>query len=154
MFYARTVHHAYPLAHGAEERLSLAIEGLEFYADKGNYDRAIADYNKALQINPEYAETYFNRGVAHSLKGDYDRAIEDYTKALQINPQFAVAYLNRGSVYTDKGDYDRAIRDCTKALQINPQYAVAYLVASKLCADLFRYFYWCQQLWDDVPQGQ
>jgi len=66
------------------------------YADKGLYDESISGYNKAIEINPQYADAYNNRGVTFSLKGDYDRAIADYNKALEINPQYADAYHNRG----------------------------------------------------------
>jgi tetratricopeptide (TPR) repeat protein len=93
---------------------------------KGDYDRAIADCTRALELNPQYAEAYNNRGTAWFYKGDYDRAIADCTRALELNPQYAEAYNNRGTVRFYKGDYDRAIADCTRALELNPQYAEAY----------------------------
>jgi tetratricopeptide (TPR) repeat protein len=48
------------------------------YAKKGQYDEAISDYNKALEINPRYAEAYCGRGLAYDNKGQYDQAISDY----------------------------------------------------------------------------
>jgi tetratricopeptide (TPR) repeat protein len=56
------------------------------WRNKGDFDRAIADYNQALTINPQDAEAYNNRGNAWRNKGDFDRAIADYTQALRINP--------------------------------------------------------------------
>jgi tetratricopeptide (TPR) repeat protein len=51
------------------------------FAEKGNYDRAIALFSKALEINPRYAAAYNNRGIAYAKgKGQYDKAISDYTK--------------------------------------------------------------------------
>ena len=55
--------------------------GKDYYI-KGQYDQAIAGYNKALEINPTYSEAYNNRGVAYQGKGKFDLAIADYNKAL------------------------------------------------------------------------
>ena len=53
------------------------------YTDKGQYDKSISDFNKAIEINPKYAKDYSNRGNAYLNKGQIDRAIEDYNKALK-----------------------------------------------------------------------
>ncbi len=62
------------------------------YAKKGQYDQAISDYTKALEINPRYAFAYHNRGVAYLGKGQYDKAWEDVHKAQdlghKIHPRF------------------------------------------------------------------
>ena len=67
------------------------------YIQKGEYDRTIADFDKALQIFPELADVYVDRGKAHYEKGDYDRAIANYDKTLQINPEDSLVYYNRGN---------------------------------------------------------
>jgi tetratricopeptide (TPR) repeat protein len=54
--------------------------------DKGKYDEAIADYTKAISLDPNDATAYTNRGLAYESKGEVDRAIADYTKAIEINP--------------------------------------------------------------------
>jgi len=77
--------------------------------EEGQYDRAIAYFNKAIEINPKYAVAYLNRGSAYDGKGQYDKAISDFNKAIEINPRFAVAYFNRGFVYDRKGQLDKAI---------------------------------------------
>ncbi len=97
------------------------------YYSKGDYDRAIADYTKAVELDPKDAVTHNNRGVAYYVKRDYDHAIADYTKAVELDPKFAVAYSNRGGAYYDKGDYDHAIADHNKAIALNPKYGAAYL---------------------------
>jgi len=88
------------------------------YRKKGEVDRAIADYDEAIKLNPNVAEVYNNRGVAYEKKGEVDRAIADYTKAIALDPNVALAYTNRGSAYYRKGEYERAIADHSKAIAI------------------------------------
>ena len=96
------------------------------YKNEGRYDRAIADYTKAIKLDPKHAYAYHNRGIAYGDKGDYDHAIADYTQAIKLNPNYARAYYNRGIAYGEKGDYDRAIADYDTAIRLNPKYALAY----------------------------
>ncbi len=96
------------------------------YDHQRQYDRAIREFTKALEINPKYAVAYNNRGVVYTKKRQYGRDIRDFNKALEINPKYAEAYYNRGNHYYNQREYDRAIRDFTKAIEINPKYAVAY----------------------------
>jgi tetratricopeptide (TPR) repeat protein len=92
----------------------------------GDYDRAIADYDEAILLDPELEQAYTNRGSAWDHKGQYDRAITDYDEAIRLNPELAQAYTNRGSAWYHKGDYDRAIADQNEALRLDPQLAQAY----------------------------
>ena len=93
------------------------------YGKKKEYDRAIADYNQALQLNPKYAKAFNNRALAYSYKNEYDRAIADFNQALKLNPENAKAFNNRGLGYYYKNEYDRAIADFNQALQLNPNFA-------------------------------
>ena len=54
------------------------------YGLKGDIDRAISDYTKAIELNPNYAPAYNNRGQAYVRKGDYLRAVDDVTKAGEL----------------------------------------------------------------------
>ena len=58
----------------------------------------LADYTKAIELNPNNAEVYYNRGGVYRGKGDYDCALADYTKAIELNPNDAEIYNNRGIV--------------------------------------------------------
>ena len=93
---------------------------------KGQYDKAISDFTKALEINPRYTEAYNLRGGVYSRKGQNDEAISDYSKAIEIDPRDVRAYNYRAWEYTLKGEYDQAISDLKKALEINPRYADTY----------------------------
>ena len=61
--------------------------------------------------NKERAETYYNRGLAHSKKGELELAIADYTKAIELKPDFAEAYYNRGGAFLRLGEQERAEAD-------------------------------------------
>ena len=97
--------------------------------DLGNYQGAIADYNKAIEINPQYAGAYYNRGNTKYELKDYQGAIADYTKAIEIDPQYASAYQNRGLARIMSKDYVGASADYTRAIQYteNPQDASLYV---------------------------
>ncbi|NCR17908.1 MAG: tetratricopeptide repeat protein [Microcystis aeruginosa LL13-03] len=91
-----------------------------------NYDKAMADNNKAIEVNPQYSNAYNNRGNVYSDLKEYDKAMADYNKAIEINPQLFQAYHNRGNVYRDLKEYDKAMADYNKALEINPKHPYAY----------------------------
>jgi lipoprotein NlpI len=91
-----------------------------------NSDEEIYCYTEAIRIKPDYAEAYYNRGIARKAKGDLDGAIKDYTEAIRIKPDHASAYINRGSARREKGDLDGAIKDYTEAIRIKPDFADAY----------------------------
>lgn len=64
------------------------------FGEKGQYDQAISDFSKAIEIDARYSKAYNNRGIVYRLKGQYDRAILDFNKAIEINPMDAEAYNN------------------------------------------------------------
>jgi len=90
------------------------------------YENAIIYYNKAIQLKPDYADAYYNRGNAKYDLKDYTGAIADYNKAIQLNPDDAKAYNNRGGAKNNLKDYTGAIADYNKAIQLKPDYAKYY----------------------------
>jgi len=96
------------------------------FDNQGQYELAIADYTKAIEIKPHHAYAYYNRGLIFKRQSKYDLAIVDNNKAIEINPGFVKAYNNRGNVFQEQGRYELAIADYNKALEINPDYAEAY----------------------------
>jgi tetratricopeptide (TPR) repeat protein len=96
------------------------------YDDKGDYDRAIQDFNEAIQLDPNDETAYYDRGYAYNKKGDYDRAIQDFNEAIHLNPNFEIAYYGRGNAYINKDDYVRAIQEFDDAIRLNPKDANAY----------------------------
>ncbi len=86
----------------------------------GEYSKALADFNYALEISPNNIETLVNRGITKGKTGKYDEAIADFDKALEIDPNSAYAYSNRGLAYAFAGQLDKALDDYDKAIEIDP----------------------------------
>jgi tetratricopeptide (TPR) repeat protein len=78
-----------------------------------------SDFNKAIQINPEYAEAYSNRGNLYKDQKKWDLAVADYNKAIQINPEDALAYVGKGIVMLTTGNNQKAIQNLQKAAQLS-----------------------------------
>ena len=89
-------------------------------------DKAVAHYTEAIDLNPDFAAAYTNRGNAYGAKGDFGRAIQDYNKSIELNPE-ALVYTNRGVAYGEMCELDKAIQDYDKAIELNPEYADAYM---------------------------
>ena len=99
--------------------------GIE-YDEKRDYDRAIADYNEVIHLDPIYAKAYCDRGNAWRNKGDLDRAIADYNEVIRLDPKDAKAYNSRGIASRAKGDLDSAIADYNEAIRLDPKDAGCY----------------------------
>jgi tetratricopeptide (TPR) repeat protein len=94
---------------------------------KGNMNDAIAHFQTALQIKPDYVEAHNNLGGVLLKKGRVDEAIAQYQTALQIKPDNAETYYNLGNALRRKGKVDEAIAQYQMALQIKPDYAEAHI---------------------------
>jgi tetratricopeptide (TPR) repeat protein len=91
----------------------------------GNYqqlDLAIADFDKAVALQPANIDTRYNRAVALERKGDFDQALVDLAKVVEARPKDLNGLYERGYVYLKKSEYDLAIRDFDELLRINPQF--------------------------------
>ena len=93
-----------------------------------NYGEAIRDFDEAIELKPECAAAYYNRGCTYRKDvDDVQRAITDFSKAIELRSGYAEAYNNRGDLYECVGDYQQAIVDFTKAIELKPDYAMAYV---------------------------
>jgi len=90
------------------------------------FNDAITDYTSAIEIRPNFFESFRNRGVAYYRIGEYDKAIADETKAIDLKPDDATAHYDRGTVYLANQDYSKAIADFDKAIKQNPNFLEAY----------------------------
>ena len=93
---------------------------------QGNLDQAIFDYTKVIDMDPNLAKAYDNRGVAYAQEGSLSLAIADFTMAIANKANDAEAYNNRGHAYAQQGNFLQAVADYSKAIDINPIYVKAY----------------------------
>jgi tetratricopeptide (TPR) repeat protein len=85
-------------------------------------DLALADFDKAVALQPANIDTRYNRAVALERKGEFDQALLDLAKVIEARPNDLNGLYERGYVYLKKGEYDRAIADFDQLLRINPQF--------------------------------
>lgn len=98
------------------------------WSGKGDYDRALADYDQAIRINPKDADTYHSRGNAKYAKGNMSGAIADYDRAIGLARKSAITYEMRGKAWFVQGDDSRAIADVDQAIRLSPGDASAYVL--------------------------
>ncbi|HYZ96412.1 MAG TPA: tetratricopeptide repeat protein, partial [Nitrososphaeraceae archaeon] len=103
---------------------TISTDSIQSFSQDNN--KPIPCNHKDLEINPENADAYNNKGLSLYYSGNYNEAIECYDKALEINPENADAYNNKGISLYYGGNYNEAIECYDKALEINPDYAQAY----------------------------
>jgi tetratricopeptide (TPR) repeat protein len=99
----------------------------DLFKQENNPDKAIADYTRAIESNPNDATAYGKRGSLRRKKGDLDGALADFNRALELNQSLAGAYYGRGMVEKAHGDFDRAIADFNKVIELRPDYAGSYI---------------------------
>jgi tetratricopeptide (TPR) repeat protein len=87
------------------------------YLANREWDKAIADFNEVIRLDPEGTGGYHSRGLCYSAKGDYNRAIADFNEAIRRSPDNSVNYESRGETYLQKGDHDKAIADFTESIR-------------------------------------
>ena len=86
------------------DELDQELTSAEAYNERGrskyeqkDYTGAIKDFDKAIELNPNYALAYKNRGDAKYSQEDYEDAIKDYDRAIELDPAYVKAYNNRGN---------------------------------------------------------
>ena len=132
------------MAVSAENYNNLGIQEYE----KGNYEKAIEYFSKAIELKPDYAEAYYNRGLAYLKTGskytaegrkNLNNAIADFSKAIELKPNYVNAYYSRGLAkiafihfydkpFSQKIEqlFESAIEDFKKSLSLDPEYYIAY----------------------------
>jgi tetratricopeptide (TPR) repeat protein len=90
------------------------------YEIKKEFDKALADHDEAIKIDPKNWVAYNNRGNAYAGKHDYDHAVADYDEAVKLNPKYAEAYYNRGLAKRNKGNTAGADVDIAQAKTLQP----------------------------------
>ena len=95
-------------------------------SNQKNFDKAVINYKKSIEINPDYAEGHNNLGSALYKLRKFNEAIDSCQRAIKIKPNFTEAYNNLGLAFEDLGKFTEAIDSYQQAIKINPEYAEAY----------------------------
>jgi tetratricopeptide (TPR) repeat protein len=116
---------------GAPTKAAVEKFTAEDYVKKGqeakDWQEKIVFYSKAIELNPQNAEAYNDRGNAYFDKKYYEMALSDYNNAIAINRNNANPYNNRGRYYLVKKQFNMALKDFETAISLNPKIAVAYV---------------------------
>jgi tetratricopeptide (TPR) repeat protein len=96
------------------------------YDHLGQFERAINDFDHALELDPGYGLAYYNRGLTYYNMRQFERAIEDFDQTIERDPENIFAYINRGNAYFDMGDRAQAIADYDRAIERDPRFALTY----------------------------
>ncbi len=106
----------------------------------GDYEGAVADFTKAIEIDPNYAPAYDSRGIAHfRLGNNVELALADFSKAIEIDPENVNAYSNRCSAYRILKQWANAANDCDRAVEIAPDFPNVYNSRGNLRIDMKQY---------------
>jgi protein O-mannosyl-transferase len=103
----------------------------ELLAQQGQMDEAATHFQKAMQIQPDFAEAHYNFGNVLVQKGQWDEAIAQFQTTLEIQPDFAEAHNNLGNILLEKGRVDEAIAHFQTALNIQPGIALTHINLGK-----------------------
>ena len=95
--------------------------------DKELLDLGLKDYGKVIELHPNSAQAYYNRGTVLYEGPDTEAAIADLTKAIDLDPNYAQAYNDRACAYGKAKQFDMAIKDFDKAIEIDPGMGKAYM---------------------------
>ncbi len=87
---------------------------------KEDFDRALADANQAVALDPSSAMAFFRRGDIYKATDHVDSALQDFNTAIQLDPNVPVYFIDRSNVYVDKRDYAHALSDIAEALRLDP----------------------------------
>ena len=82
--------------------------------EQGLYAESLQDFDNAIQLDPDFALAYYNRGVSYHYLDQYQNAIADYTKAIQLDPDYALNYLLRSVSHHILGNITQADADKAK----------------------------------------
>ncbi len=112
------------------------------YTAVGEFLSAVEDFDQAILVQPEDAQSFASRAFANTAQGDYDRALQDYDQAIGFDSESTVTYFHRADLHRARGEYRRAIQDHSRAIVLDPNFNLA-------CSDRDE----CQAVLADESEG-
>lgn len=95
----------------------------DLYGRRGEFEKAVEEFKKAIELKPGYADAYHNLGNTYQQMGEIDNATENFEKAIEFNPNLWQSYQNLAAIYFEEAKFDQAVRNMQKAIDVNPQNA-------------------------------
>ena len=105
----------------------------------GRYDEAMASFDKAIALQPDYAEAHNNLGNILFNKQRYEEALVNFNTAIACSPDLAIAHYNRGKTLVQLKRYQEALDNCNRAITHKPAYAELYYIRGTALYCLIRY---------------
>ncbi len=93
----------------------------DVYGRQGDKQRALQEFQKAVELKPDYGDGYHNLANTYRELGQTDKALENYQNALKFNPNLWQSYQNIAAIYFQEKMYDKALENIQKAIEINPK---------------------------------
>ena len=105
----------------SKENLAIAYNNRANALDElGRPKEALADYDRAVGLDPGFLQAYYNRGISRYRAGLYKKSSQDFSKVIALDPGYTSAYFNRSFPRAALGLYKKAIKDVEKALSLDP----------------------------------
>lgn len=92
----------------------------DVYGRWGDKQKALQEFQKAIELKPNYGDAYHNLANTYRELGQLDKALENYQNAIKFNPNLWQSYQNIAAIYFQERQYDKALENIQKAIQINP----------------------------------
>jgi serine phosphatase RsbU (regulator of sigma subunit)/anti-sigma regulatory factor (Ser/Thr protein kinase)/tetratricopeptide (TPR) repeat protein len=106
--------------HVSQRKETILISGIKYYKSK-DYESAIEEFKKVIEIYPDFKEAHSILGNAYFRNKMYSEAAMAYERVKQMDPEDITAYENMGVIYAHRGDYKQAVEEWKKVLEINPE---------------------------------
>jgi hypothetical protein len=129
------------------------------YGVQDNYEAALKNFTKAIELNPFDPLSFYNRGIIYGKSGLHDKAIEDLQEAIRLDPLSGKFHNNLGVAYGISGNFQEAITSFDRAVELDPTFANAYFhrgvtyIRLGLTENAFRDFRAAAQLGDAGAQN-
>jgi tetratricopeptide (TPR) repeat protein len=121
----------------SEEAEALYNEAYDFYKH-GLYGKAKDRINKAIELDPDYADAYSLRGYINCYLVLYEEAMKDLNTAVKLDPNNHIHYFRRMFIFYIYDDYESALNDLSKAITLNPENSEYYLARGMILENLKR----------------
>ena len=117
-------------------RRGIQLHMAQILMEKGAVEEAMAEFSKAIELNPHAWALWAHRGNAYKGLKQFDKALADHSKAIELGPKYAVVWNNRGETYVELRQWDKALADYSKAIEVDPKYAPSWSNRGRVYGDM------------------